>query len=502
MIFGCLVVLVVVLYFWWKKTTRDASLPPGPTTVPFLGNLLSVNPETMLDKFQEYRKKYGDVFSLVTGSKTIVVVSGYDTLREIFIKHGDVSSARPDIFITREVGKFKGIANASGALWKEHRTFTLNALREFGFGKRSFESRIIEELEAFVQEIHSKKGQSFNVHNLLNVCISNIMCSINFGKRYDHGDLDFCRLLDTVNQNLTNENVMLVATVLPFVRYIPGDPCRIKNLLANIEIAESHFRQLVKEHEQTFDENDLRDFIDVFLKRMKSEQNNPNTTFDEDQLVKIINELFVAGTETTATALRWFCLFMIRYPKVQEKMRKEVYDVIGTSRFPRLEDKPSLPYCEAVIHETLRVGAIGPFSIPHGLSRDLHYNGFIIPKDALLIQNLYSSFFDEKIFPDPNAFKPERFLDEKGSLQNTEKVLVFSLGRRMCPGEVLARMELFLFVTLIIQRFKLEPADINNVPPEKGVMGVTHAPLDFLMKAIEIISTPPPQSEDSFTVFV
>lgn len=108
MIFGCLVVLVVVLYFWWKKTTRDASLPPGPTTVPFLGNLLSVNPETMLDKFQEYRKKYGDVFSLVTGSKTIVVVSGYDTLREIFIKHGDVSSARPDIFITREVGKFKG----------------------------------------------------------------------------------------------------------------------------------------------------------------------------------------------------------------------------------------------------------------------------------------------------------------------------------------------------------------------------------------------------------
>lgn len=145
--------------------------------------------------------------------------------------------------------------------------------------------------------------------------------------------------------------------------------------------------------------------------------------------MKIMNELFVAGTETTATALRWFCLFMIRYPEVQEKMRKEVNDVIGTSRFPRLEDKPRLPYCEAVIHETLRVGAIGPFSIPHGLSRDLHYNGFIIPKDALLIQNLYSSFFDEKIFPDPHAFNPERFLDEKGSLQNTEKVLVFSLGK-------------------------------------------------------------------------
>lgn len=120
------------------------------------------------------------------------------------------------------------------------------------------------------------------------------MCSINFGKRYDHGDLDFCRLLDSVNQNLTNENVMLVATVLPFVRYIPGDPCRIKNLLANIEIAESHFRQLVKEHEQTFDENDLRDFIDVFLKRMKSEQNNPNTTFDgKPKRTRILYYLYI-----------------------------------------------------------------------------------------------------------------------------------------------------------------------------------------------------------------
>lgn len=103
-----LAVVVGILYIWWKNTTRDAVLPPGPPTVPFLGNLLSVNPETVLDTFQEYRRKYGEVFSLITGSKTLVVISGYDTLREIFIKHGDVTSERPDIFITREVGKFKG----------------------------------------------------------------------------------------------------------------------------------------------------------------------------------------------------------------------------------------------------------------------------------------------------------------------------------------------------------------------------------------------------------
>ena len=119
---------------------------------------------------------------------------------------------------------------------------------------------------------------------------------------------------------------------------------------------------------------------------------------------------------------------MIRHPDVQDRMRKEINDVIGTSRFPSLEDKPKLPYCEAVIHETMRVGAIAPISVPHGLTSDLQFNGFIIPKEALLVPNLYSVLFDETIFSDPHTFKPERFLDEYGHLQNTEKVLIFSLG--------------------------------------------------------------------------
>lgn len=165
-------------------------------------------------------------------------------------------------------------------------------------------------------------------------------------------------------------------------------------------------------------------------------------------------------------------------------MRNEINDVIGTSRFPSLEDKQNLPYCEAVIHETLRIGTIAPLSVPHGLASDLKFNGFTIPKDALLIPNLYSVFFDEKIFPDPYDFKPERFLDEKGNLKNTDKVLAFSLGRRVCLGEALARMELFLFVTSLIQRFTLEAGDIRNIPSEKGTMGITYAPKDFVLKAV------------------
>jgi cytochrome P450 len=138
----------------------------------------------------------------------------------------------------------------------------------------------------------------------------------------------------------------------------------------------------------------------------------------------------VAGTEATSTALQWFSLFMITNTDVQDKMRKEINDVIGSSRFPSTADKPNLPYCQAVIHEVLRRGTIVPNALPHGLTDDLQYKGFSIPKGTILIPNLYSVSFDKDIFPDPHVFKPDRFLDEKGNLQHTDKVLTFSLGKQ------------------------------------------------------------------------
>jgi cytochrome P450 len=142
-----------------------------------------------------------------------------------------------------------------------------------------------------------------------------------------------------------------------------------------------------------------------------------------------VRDLFVAGTETTSTALRWFAVFMIRNPEVQNKMRKEISDVIGNSRYPSMNDKPNLPYTDAVLYEVLRIGCIVPLSLPHGLTTDLKYKDFVIPKDAILIPNLHSILFDSDIFENPMDFLPERFLDADGKLKNTDKVLAFSMGK-------------------------------------------------------------------------
>ncbi|XP_048738006.2 cytochrome P450 2C8-like [Ostrea edulis] len=478
--------MVLLLYVWWKKTSRDPALPPGPPTVPFLGNILSISPDSMLESFQTYRKKYGDVFSLITGTKTMVIVNGLDTIRDIFIKHGDIVSERPDTFLTKEISKYKGIISASGEFWKEHRTFSLNALREFGFGKRNLESKIMEEVVVLVQELQSKNGQPFNIRTLLAVCVSNIMCSINFGQRFEHDDKSFVSLIQLINENVSNGSILFLANIFPFLRYVPGDPLRIRKVLSNAAVIEEYINQTVKYHEESFDENNIRDFIDAYLKKIKSEESNTRTTFNAEQLVLIVGDLFVAGTETTSTALRWFAVFMIRNPEVQEKMRKEISDVIGNSRYPSMTDKINLPYTEAVLHEVLRMGCIVPLALPHGLNTDLKYKDFIIPKDAILIPNLHSILFDPDVFVDPKVFRPERFLDADRKLVNTEQVLTFSLGRRVCLGESLARMELFLFATTLVQRFQILPADPAHLPPVKGVLGVSYAPEDFLLKTLNI----------------
>ncbi|XP_048738007.1 cytochrome P450 2G1-like [Ostrea edulis] len=479
--------VVILLYVWWKKTSRDPALPPGPPTVPFLGNILSISPDTMLENFQTYRKKYGDVFSLITGTKTMVIVNGLDTIRDIFIKHGDIVSERPDIFAAKEIAKYKGLTLSSGEIWKEHRPFSVNALREFGFGKRSLESKIMEEVGVLVRELQSKNGQPFNIRTLITLCISNVICSINFGQRFEHDESRFLSLLKMINENLSNGNIMFKASIFPFLRYIPGDPLKLKKVLQKVDIVSDYIYQIINDHDDSFDETNIRDFIDVYLGKLKSETDNPRTTYDVKQVMQVVKDLFVAGTETTSTALRWFTVFMIRNPEVQEKMRKEISDVIGSSQYPSINDKPNMPYTEAVLHEVLRIGCIVPLSLPHGLTRDLIYKDFVIPKDAILIPNLHSILFDPEVFENPKDFRPERFLDADGKLKNADKVLAFSLGRRVCLGESLARMELFLFATTLVQRFQILPADPTHLPPAEGIMGVaTYGPKEFLLKAISI----------------
>ncbi|XP_054947711.1 vitamin D 25-hydroxylase isoform X2 [Physeter macrocephalus] len=223
-------------------------------------------------------------------------------------------------------------------------------------------------------------------------------------------------------------------------------------------------------------------FVDAYLDEMDQGKNDPSSTFSKENLIFSVGELIIAGTETTTNVLRWAILFMALYPNIQGQVQKEIDLIIGPSGTPSWDDKCKMPYTEAVLHEVLRFCNIVPLGIFHATSEDAVVRGYSIPKGTTVITNLYSVHFDEKYWRDPEIFYPDRFLDSNGYFAKKEALVPFSLGRRHCLGEQLARMEMFLFFTTLLQRFHLHfPHEL--VPNLKPRLGMTLQPQPYLICA-------------------
>ncbi|XP_011433384.3 cytochrome P450 2B19-like [Magallana gigas] len=483
-----LVVAIIYICYWAFSIPRK--LPPGPRIFPIIGNVYGLfGTKNILKSFVALRGQYGDLFTLTIGGKFYIVVNGYETMKDIFINYADIVSTRSGNFLSNEMIKGNGIVFSSGHRWKINRTFTMSMLREFGFGKKSFELNILKEVEVIINIFEQQAGKPMCVtsSDFITVSIANIMCDVTLGRRFDSNDQDFLDIVNAINATTSNVNTIGALTAFPFLAKIPGDPLGGQETIKQNQFFQNGVSKMVKEHLQTYEENHIRDFIDAYIRKMRKESQGNEQDFNEKQLLQIVMDLLGAGTETSATSMRWFILFMKTHPKVQARMREEIHYVIGHSKYPSMSHKDSMPYSEAVLTETLRLGCVAPLAIPHGLTKELKYGQFRIPDHAVLIPNIYSVLFDPSIFEHPESFIPERFLDDNGKLNGKEKYVVsFSLGKRVCLGEALARMELFLLMTSLIQRFQFLPVSDESVFDLEGILGLTYQPKPFYFITKEI----------------
>ncbi|KAJ8297736.1 hypothetical protein KUTeg_024267 [Tegillarca granosa] len=480
--------VLLILLVWYLLIRRPSGAPPGPPVyVPILGNLVDFNQQNMLDKFKEYRKKYGDVFSLKLGSRLVVVINGYDAMREALVNFGDVFSSRPDIFSPSELAQGLGIVSSSGNLWREHRHFAMTTIKNLGLNDGTLEQYMLTEIDYLTLEIQGTKGDPFKITDLVLMSISNIMCRLMFGQRFDYSDSKFIKIVQSFNENLELSALSGALNFLPFLNYIPGDPCKIKVIKENQCIIDQFLFEFIQGHKETYEEDHTRDYIDAFLKKKYRERNLTSSTFSEEQLLRCISDLFIAGTHTTSTSIQWGLLFLITHSDVQTKMRYEMDKVLGTSRWPRYENRHSLPFCQAVVSEVLRCGNIAPITLPHGVNYDIEFRGYKIHQNAILFLNQDSVLSDPLIFDQPELFNPSRFIDNNGALMREEKIVSFSLGRRACLGEAVARMELFLYLTHLVKRFEFLPEDVNECPNMNGILGINRTPTPYRLKAVRLI---------------
>ncbi|KAI9547604.1 hypothetical protein NQZ68_014870 [Dissostichus eleginoides] len=263
------------------------------------------------------------------------------------------------------------------------------------------------------------------------------------------------------------------------MRRLPGPHQTVKQIWKDVK---DFIRVEIQKHKQNWDPSDPRDYIDCFLNEIQTVIVSIALLRGRQaiSLIMSVMDLFVAGSETTSTTLRWAFLYMAKYPEIQVKVQEEIDSVIGQSRQPAMEDRANLPYTDAVLHEIQRIGNIAPLSLPHVTNKEMKLGGYKIPKGVTIIPNLTSVLFDKNEWETPNTFNPGHFLNKEGKFVKRAAFIPFSAGKRVCLGESLARMELFLLFTSFMQRFTF------SMPPGvKPVMdytfGITLAPVQYEM---------------------
>ncbi|XP_038189416.1 cytochrome P450 2J2-like isoform X4 [Arvicola amphibius] len=309
----------------YLKRRHPKNFPPGPRRLPFVGNLLQQDMEKPHLAVQQLVKKYGNVISLDLGSTSSVIVSSLPLIKEAFTHLEENFMSRPKFPLQNLVFNENGLIFSSGQTWKEQRRFALMTLRNFGLGKKSLEQRMQEEAQHLVAIIKEEKGQPFDPHFKINNAVSNIICSITFGERFEYHDSQFQDLLRLLDKAM----------------YLSSS-------------------------------------------KMTRHPDKTTTSFNEENLICSTLDLFLAGTETTSTTLRWALLYMALYPEVQEKVQAEIDRVIGQEKQPSLTDRDSMPYTNAVIHEVQRMGNVVPLNVPRKVTVDTMLAGFHLPKESEL----------------------------------------------------------------------------------------------------------------------
>lgn len=470
---ACIIIISLIFVLRSIYGKKKYKLPPGPIGLPILGYLpfLGREPYKELDRLKEI---YGNVFSLYLGGTYTIILGDYEAVKDGLGK-STTTDRPPRIFDFLPDGV--GLSSVNGLEWTEQRKFCVKTMKEHGIGSDRWESIIQVEVEDFVEFVSSTQGAPVDVSERLTSSVSNNISTFVFGKHlpYSHPDR---KLLDNIV-----DDIMLyfaqssLSNFYPIIRDVSialgfGSFADMHHKLLKFN---NFVREQVKKLSLRQEKAEAYNFIVDYLKEMEKCKDKSGYYFNDTNLHGNIQALFLAGSETTRTSIYWLLLSMANFPEVQQKVHSEIDKVLGKDCRIRWPERKKLPYTLAVIMEGQRWRTVAPLNTARITTEDMKIQGYDVPKGTTIIANNWGLHNDTRYWNNPEEFRPERFLTDDGQeiRSKIDSYNPFSYGKRNCPGERIAMMEILLYFTALMQKFNVVPPEGKQLNMD-GVLGLTY----------------------------
>nr|F1SY70.1 RecName: Full=Cytochrome P450 monooxygenase 69 [Postia placenta Mad-698-R]BAK09414.1 cytochrome P450 [Postia placenta] len=484
------VVLLATGVLFYANSTRRAPLPPGPRGLPLLGNLFQFDVMRPYPQYLKWAQKYGPVFSVKLGGQRIIVLNSSEAADELLATRSKLYSSResPHVGFDLVSDQQRMLFMPYGREWKIARK-NVHSLLGPGPSKQmgktqDLESRVMlhdllchGETSITEEFVEGPRGEVPERHwfSIVRRYTTSVVMMLVYGRRIHRivGNPELHKVYDLMsNFTHVSQPGRYMVDALPVLRWLPDmlAPWRAEGRKMHKREMDFWGKLFSDSRTAFLNGTGLNGFVQSYL-RARTEaglEDLPGNGATEDAAGWMRDKLITytavtiveAGSDTTSTGVFSFVLLMLSNPDALQRAKEEMDAVVGSSRMPDWEDEDRLPWLTACIKETLRRAPPAPLGIPHKVDEDDVYNGYLIPKGSTVIGNIWAIHMDPVRYPDPTAFKPERFYNPDGKLNwasgpdaHNRDHYIFGWGRRFCSGKYLAEASMFIVLSRLIWGF-------------------------------------------------
>ncbi|XP_057802448.1 6,7,8-trihydroxycoumarin synthase-like [Salvia miltiorrhiza] len=469
-------IIFIYLLHQTRKTTKS-NLPPGPRRLPLIGNLhqLATAGDLHIYLWRLSKKYNSPIIHMKLGSVPLIAVSSPRLAKEVLQTQDLAFCSRPKSIVMQKLTyQYSDIVfSPYNDYWREMRKMT--NIHLFSPKKiQSFRPIREDEISVMIAKI-SKSASSHEVVNLSEMAMalgSSLICRIAFGKRYDHHGSEMRRFKKLLEEIMSISLAFFVSDYIPTLGWVDKLVGSLKRLDRIFENHDSFYQELIDEHldpRRAKKMEEEEDILDTLIK-LKEDKSSP-IDLNWNNIKALLMNIFVAGAETSSTAVIWAMTALIKAPSVMKKLQSEIRNSVGKKGKVDEDDLPKLPYLKAVIMESFRLYPSGPLLAPRETIKKGILDGYEIQPKTIVYVNVWAVSRDPEYWENPDEFVPERFLNNNIDLKGKDFELTpFGSGRRICPGMVMGLVNVELIVANLLYRFNwqlplgIREEDVDTAP--------------------------------------